>query len=286
MTHYDLCNDYSTMRNRIVAQGIEYVKQSDVKSFVVGLSGGIDSTLTVALAREICDSAGIMLLGLSLPTSFNKRSESEVAELAGGCFCDEFRVQPLDEFVGQLTGHLTEGMVGINEVLGKPNPEQLFDLKVRRGNIAARLRMIFLYHLAHEYHGLVLSTDNYTELMLGFWTLHGDVGDLGLIQCLWKTEVYGLAGYLRNEYLVRREIKLAECLFRSVKAVPTDGLGITDSDLDQIGTSSYEEADQLLIAYLKRQTVKSNHPVIQRHISSAFKRDNPHNLQRNRIISR
>jgi NAD+ synthase len=276
------------MRKRIVAQGIEYVKQSNVKSFVIGLSGGIDSTLTVALAREICDRTGIMLIGASLPTSFNKVSESGTAKLVGAGFCDEFQVHHLDGFVNRLTGYLTKGALGVNGPLLsiEPEAEQLFELKMRRGNIAARLRMIFLYHLAHEYHGLVLSTDNYTELMLGFWTLHGDVGDLGLIQCLWKTEVYGLAGYLRNEYLVRREIEWAKCLFCAIEAVPTDGLGITDSDLDQIGASSYEEVDQLLIAYLNRQTVKLSHPVIQRHISAAFKRDNPHNLQRNRIISR
>lgn len=48
--------------------------------------------------------------------------------------------------------------------------------------------------------GLVMSTDNQTEYQLGFWTIHGDVGDFDPIQDLWKTEVYGLANYLRDRY--------------------------------------------------------------------------------------
>lgn len=55
------------------------------------------------------------------------------------------------------------------------------------GNIQARLRMIYLYNLASIHKGLVMSTDNQTEYQLGFWTIHGDVGDFDPIQDLWKT---------------------------------------------------------------------------------------------------
>lgn len=56
----------------------------------------------------------------------------------------------------------------------------------------ARCRMMYLYDIASRHKGLVMSTDNQTEYQLGFWTIHGDVGDFDPIQDLWKTEVYEL----------------------------------------------------------------------------------------------
>lgn len=61
---------------------------------------------------------------------------------------------------------------------------------IANGNLQARCRMIHLYDLAGIHGGLVMSTDNQTEYQLGFWTIHGDVGDFDPIQDLWKTEVY------------------------------------------------------------------------------------------------
>ena len=56
--------------------------------------------------------------------------------------------------------------------------------------------MIYLYNLASIYNGLVISTDNQTEYQLGFWTIHGDVGDFAQILGQWKTEVFELAKWL------------------------------------------------------------------------------------------
>ena len=93
--------------------------------------------------------------------------------------------------------------------------------KIRMGNIKARLRMIYLYNLASKSNGLVLSTDNFTEYMLGFWTLHGDVGDFGIIQKVLKgLELYDIARYLD----VPQEI---------IDAKPDDGLGIAGGDEDR-----------------------------------------------------
>ncbi|NOZ36435.1 MAG: hypothetical protein GXO80_14200, partial [Chlorobi bacterium] len=132
--------------------------------------------------------------------------------------------------------------------------------------------------------GMVLSTDNYTELLLGFWTLHGDVGDYGMIQNLWKTEVYAMSRFLVNNLENKEQAKaLDEC----IDAVPTDGLGITNSDLDQIGASSYEEVDKILIHYLKNPNDISvlNLKVVQRKLASEFKRNNPYNIPRNKITN-
>lgn len=105
-----------------------------------------------------------------------------------------------------------------------------------------------------------MSTDNQTEYQLGFWTIHGDVGDFDPIQDLWKTEVYGLANYLQDHYkskaleALRNDYKetcdnykaMSCAIYNSCKLVPTDGLDISNSDLEQIGAKSYAEVDDIL----------------------------------------
>jgi NH3-dependent NAD+ synthetase len=117
--------------------------------------------------------------------------------------------------------------------------------------------------------------------MLGFWTLHGDVGDYGMVQNLWKTEIYGMASFLAEEMDKEPQQALKDC----ITAVATDGLGITNSDLDQLGAATYDEVDQVLLKlYLPEIPPQfKNHPVIKRKFSSEYKRNNPYNIPRNQI---
>lgn len=125
---------------------------------------------------------------------------------------------------------------------------------IANGNLQARCRMMYLYDIASRHKGLVMSTDNQTEYQLGFWTIHGDVGDFGPIQDLWKTEVYELAKWLVTHYQDIAKFSHLECwenrawkaIVESIKLTPTDGLGISNSDLDQIGAKSYDEVDDIL----------------------------------------
>jgi NAD+ synthetase len=154
--------------------------------------------------------------------------------------------------------------------------------KIASGNVKARIRMILLYDIARRVDGMVLGTDNLTEYLLGFWTLHGDVGDYSPIQYLWKTEVYALSQHLIKECGEDRSRVLLSC----IEATPTDGLGITHSDLDQLGAGCYEEVDKILKAYLAGKLPKKmmDHPVIQRHLRSKFKRNNPFNISRATLL--
>ena len=94
--------------------------------------------------------------------------------------------------------------------------------------------MIALYNLAAANHGLVASTDNLSELAAGFWTLHGDVGDLSPIQAMTKSwEVPMLA----------KMLDVPESVWR---AKPTDGLGVDSGDEAQFGFS-YLELDLVLL---------------------------------------
>jgi len=280
-----ICNDYEKMHRNIIDAGKKYLENNpNIKTLVVGLSGGIDSTLVAALAREICNETGRHeLIGLSIPTKSNKHDEVKRAQLAGAAFCHRFNeIKLASEHFSQLEDN-------IKMDLGE---------RIRAGNLKARMRMMLLYDRAHKYYGLVLSTDNLTEYNLGFWTLHGDVGDFGLIQNLWKTEVYELANFMAEVYFnaFKREFihwlelgNMARVLKDAIKAIPTDGLGVSESDFDQLGVDSYQEADKILIQYLttgSKNKELEEHPIIKRHLKYAFKRNNPYNIPRRNIIPR
>jgi NAD+ synthetase len=150
------------------------------------------------------------------------------------------------------------------------------------GNIKARMRMIYLYNLASKTGGLVLGTENLTEYLLGFFTLAGDdASDFELIKDLWKTEVYEMTDWLINNELFFNSNK-QKALQSCIDATATDGLGITNSDLDQIlpgfiGSSrdGYKKVDDILINYLDNNIFDENNPVIIRKIKSEFKRNHP-----------
>ena len=154
-----------------------YIERNGLQSLVLGISGGIDSTVVAAIASVACKNTGAKLIGRSLPAHSNNPEEINTAILVGQAFCDDFKEVAIERIYAKVADEFE-----LNE--GKMTPLQL-------GNIKARLRMMYLYNLASIHRGCVLDTDNRTEHELGFWTIHGDVGDLncGLIH-LWKTEVY------------------------------------------------------------------------------------------------
>ncbi len=269
-----------------------YLTETGLKSLVLGISGGIDSAIVAALAKPVCDELNIPLIGRYIFIDSNKKEEKDRADLIGESLCTIY------DSVGMTNEYskLSNGLHIKDEdhwVDGKVNTKY----KIRQGNIKARLRMINLYNLASVNDGLVLSTDNYTEYLLGFWTLHGDVGDYGMIQELWKTEVYQLSRWIcDNEFKIdaphSEYDKRGEALMGCVKATATDGLGITNSDLDQIlpgfiGSSEtgYSEVDAVLKWYHETGEGDITNPVLQRHIRSEFKRNNPLNLKRNKIVN-
>jgi len=267
-----MINDYLTAVTNIRKELKRYIQQYSLKSLILGLSGGIDSTLTAVLAKPVCDELAIPLIGRSITIVSNKSDEISRARNVGKHFTTDFGEVELSDLY-----YTTQNALEKDE--GEVLDTNTQAYKIRMGNIKVRMRMLYLYNLASKHKGLVLSTDNYTEYLLGFWTLHGDVGDLCMIQMLWKTEVYAMSRYLAS--LMPPEP--AQALLDCVTAVPTDGLGITNSDLDQIGKSTYEEVDQVLIEILKG-TVNENDAeamkIVQRNRNSEFKRKNPYNFPR------
>lgn len=261
-----------------------YVQKNNIMSLVVGVSGGIDSALVCALAKPICNELDIPLIGRSIPIVGNKTNELARAELVGKAFCTQFSTKDLTSTFWGVRGVLFDSDESWEEFNG--TGDQKHHLKIREGNIKARLRMVMLYDLAQKTGGMVLGTDNYTEFLLGFWTLMGDVGDYGMIQNLWKTEVYELSTWLvTNECIPQQQDALKLC----IEAIPTDGLGITNSDYEQLGgVTDYREVDMILASHLDTKKRRESgeeapykgHPVILRHERTHFKRNWPISIPR------
>ena len=230
----------------------QYIQDNHLQSIIVGVSGGVDSCVSLALANPVCQELNIPLIGRSLPTETNSPSENNIAELVGSAFCSDFKVISISsafKAVHQLCyeGECKDHSRVINNISN-----------LQDGNIKARLRMIYLRNLASIHKGVVLDNDNFTEWNLGFWTVGGDSPmDINLgLHYLWKTEVYELAHYLYKELAKQatygydefagKYMKQAEAIYKSIKLTPTDGNGISNSDCEQFGLDNYEQVDDVL----------------------------------------
>lgn len=257
--------NYEKIFNTLVDKTAEYLTKNNLKAMVLGISGGIDSTIVAAICHKVSKKTGIPLIGRSLPIK-NKSDEFDVSKLVGEAFCDEFKVFNLSNSYKAALFDLCADAGLIDNCKGY-DQYWLEDLEkmpgrtpIANGNLQARCRMMYLYDIASRHKGLVMSTDNQTEYQLGFWTIHGDVGDFDPIQDLWKTEVYGLASYIESKYrnssmgkiagAGKLEYMMAEALKASIALTPTDGLGISNSDLEQIGAKDYAEVDDILQTFL------------------------------------
>ena len=225
--------DYKKFTEKSIGFLAEYIKTNNLKSLVLGVSGGIDSTITAIIASEACKKCEIPLIGRSLPSCSNSPEEITTATLIGRSFCNDFKEVTIERIYSAVANllELYEGKLSLLQL----------------GNIKARLRMIYLYNLASMHGGCVLDTSNKTEYELGFWTIHGDVGDIncGLIN-LWKTEVYELANCLFMSIPTSEPNKL-KAVEESINLIPTDGNGVTDNgDCDQFGLDNYEQIDDVL----------------------------------------
>jgi NAD+ synthetase len=268
--------DYEKMENNIINLTNEYISSHGIKVLILGLSGGIDSALVAALASKV----KVPLIGFGLPIQ-SDWEEQKRANHIGKAFCNEYCISSLTEWFVDSASRMG--------ILGKEG----YRYAVARGNLKARLRMIKLYDEAYHKGGMVLSTDNLTEYLLGFWTLHGDVGDFGMIQQLWKTEVYELSNYLSMSLSGENEFK-SSSLKACIDAVPTDGLGITESDFDQIFPEynknchpyhNYKTIDMRLRDHLEDKQSDPNDPVIKKYRETIFKRNHPWNLPRAQILN-
>jgi NAD+ synthase (glutamine-hydrolysing) len=159
----------------------DFVRKNRVARAVVGLSGGIDSSVVAAVATEALGPASV--IGVTIPSRFtDPRSTEAACSLAKelGIGFERYDLEPWHQLAEQRLGALMdEGTVA--------------------ENVQARLRMVVLMALVNRHRGMLLNTSNKTELALGYGTLYGDLaGSLSPIGDLTKPEVYALARWYRQ----------------------------------------------------------------------------------------
>lgn len=206
------------IKDKIINRLAAYREKTGAATVVLGMSGGVDSAVTAALFK----AAGWRVIGYALPIHQNPAETTRGIEMCQvlGIDHDIIDLSTMYTSMFHKLGGYDYGL--ISEAIQTPAE------KIRHGNIRARLRMITLYNMASMHGGIVASTDNFSELGAGFWTLHGDVGDVAPIQGLNKSwEVPMLA----------KMLGVPESTWR---ATPTDGLGISNGDEAQLGCSYLE----------------------------------------------
>ena len=168
-----------------------YVHEAGREKVVVGISGGIDSTVVACLAVEALGKGNV--IGVLLPFGGNGNPE---ALLLCNNLDIPYAIQDIYHEVDLFrTGFDDEGLGDPFEGEGPVKlKDALYDNKLMLGNIQARLRMIKLYTYAEMYNALVIGTTNKSEMMIGYFTKYGDGGvDFEPVADYWKSEIYDIA---------------------------------------------------------------------------------------------
>lgn len=261
----------------------DYIMNNGLRAAVLGISGGIDSTVVAYILKDVEHELTVnrkyrnfTFVGISMPTETTNPDEFRISELVGHAFCKNFRVFDITDESKSITV----------PAVGQDN-YMTFNDRIRLGNVKARLRMIHLYDLAKAYGGIVIGTDNYTEQVLGFSTIGGDaLFDYCPIQKLWKTEVYELAYYYKMREIEMGNWAAVHALDESLEIKPQAGLGITASDMDEIGAPDYFAVDDVLyndehgIEQPDKPYVET---VLRRKRENAYKRNLPIIINREEI---
>jgi NAD+ synthetase len=271
--------DYQLIFDRMVEWTANYLRENKLKSMVLGISGGIDSTLCAAICYEVCErykSEGFKFYGVSLPCSTNTQRENDAAQLTMDAFIDKDCCW-------------TENLEKEYLLMRATCEIHTQSTSISQGNIKARLRMIYLYNIASVTNGLVIGTSNLTEEYTGFFTIAGDgQADIAPISNLWKHEIFELVKYLSEYvYTTYADEKKKKALTEAYNITPTDGNGVmAGGDLAQIAPGfTYNDVDDMLYVYLDATNkasavaeLKTKYPadtvdmVIRRHNNSRFKR--------------
>ena len=171
--------------NALVLGVRDYFRKTGYKKAVLGLSGGIDSSLTGCIAVDALGPNNVH--GVSMPSRYSSdHSRNDAKTLAKNLGID-YRTISIESIIGEFDESLEESFNGS-------------ETGVAEENIQARVRGSLLMALSNKFNWLVLSTGNKTELAMGYCTLYGDMnGGLAVISDLSKTDVYALSRWVNEE---------------------------------------------------------------------------------------
>ena len=235
--------DYEELKVRIVNWLKDYYWKYDIKAFVVGVSGGIDS----AVVSTLCAETGFPTYVLTMPLH-SKKGNTELSDVHAKALSKKY-----------------SNVRVVNIDLSNTYESLLFDIdqdfvtnELANANTKSRLRMVSLYQVAGSVGGIVVGTGNKVEdYGVGFYTKYGDGGvDIAPIADLYKSEVWELGEYLDVDQ-------------RIVDAKPTDGLWDDGrNDEDQIGAT-----------YVELEEAMENKTGVALNILEEYNKKNKHKME-------
>jgi NAD+ synthase (glutamine-hydrolysing) len=222
-------DDLEQMRLALELGLRDYVEKNGFDEIVVGVSGGIDSALTLGLAVEALGSARVH--AVSMPSRFSSpetRADAKaLAENLGTSFL-ELPIDPIFQGFQQTLASVFEGR----------EPD------ITEENLQARIRGTLLMALSNKFGWLVVATGNKSELSVGYATLYGDMaGGFALLKDVFKTDVFRLARHLNER--AGRELIPDSIIGRAPSAE------LRENQLDQDSLPPYPELDRVLEAYVE-----------------------------------
>jgi NAD+ synthase (glutamine-hydrolysing) len=208
----------------------DYVDKNGFREVVVGVSGGIDSALTAALAVEALRPERVHCV--SMPSKFSSPETQRDAQLLAESLGAEFRELPIGGVVDAFEATLAESFAGRDPDLAEEN-------------LQARIRGVLLMALSNKFGWLVVATGNKSELSVGYATLYGDMaGGFALLKDVFKTDVFRLARHLNGR--AGRELIPASILDRAPSAE------LRANQLDEDSLPPYPALDRVLEAYVEQ----------------------------------
>ena len=224
-----LLDELEQMRRGLELGLRDYVEKNGFREIVIGVSGGIDSALTAALAVEALGPERVHCV--SMPSRFSSaETRGDARRLAENLGAD-FRELPIEPIVEAFEATLAEAFTGLERDLTEEN-------------VQARIRGVLLMALSNKHGWLVVATGNKSELAVGYATLYGDMaGGFALLKDVFKTDVFRLARYL-NERAAKELIPQT-----TIERAPSAELRADQLDEDSL--PPYTALDRVLEAYVE-----------------------------------
>jgi NAD+ synthase (glutamine-hydrolysing) len=224
-----LLDELEQMRRALELGLRDYVVKNGFGDVVVGVSGGIDSALTAALAAEALGHERVHCV--SMPSRFSSPGTRRDARLLAESIGAHFVELPIDPVVRAYEATLAKVFAGL-------------DRDETEENIQARARGVLLMALSNKFGWLVVATGNKSELSVGYATLYGDMaGGFALLKDVYKTDVFRLAGYLNQR--AAHELIPQSIIDRAPSAE------LRANQLDEDSLPPYPELDRVLEAYVE-----------------------------------
>jgi NAD+ synthase (glutamine-hydrolysing) len=222
-------DELEQMRRALELGLSDYVDKNGFKEIVVGVSGGIDSALTAALAVEALGPDRVHCV--SMPSRYSSDETRRDAQLLAENLGTSFLELPIDPIFDGYAQALTEVFEGR-------------EADITEENLQARIRGTLLMALSNKFGWLVVATGNKSELSVGYSTLYGDMaGGFALLKDVFKTDVFRLARHLNER--AGSELIPETIIERAPSAE------LRENQLDQDSLPPYPDLDKVLEAYVE-----------------------------------